>query len=316
MNRSTKFAAGSVLLLGLTLLLVSINPTATATAQEDEVNYAPAGAADCLDCHDKTPEVLILNTPHAQRADSRSPFSSHDCESCHGASSTHMRKIEGELTPPLPAVIFSANSPNPVAEQNAVCLDCHEDERRMEWVASQHESADIACADCHNVHATKDPVLVKTSQDEVCYGCHVEQRAQSFRRSRHPIREGKVACADCHNPHGSVGPKLLKEASVNETCFGCHTEKRGPFLWEHAPVADDCTNCHTPHGSAQARLLKIRTPFLCQQCHQEAFHPSTLYSGDDVPPFGVGERIIANGCLNCHFKIHGSNHPSGVRFTR
>lgn len=283
-----------------------------AKAETAEALYIEGGAKVCLACHGTPPVSLILGTPHAQKADARTPFASEECETCHGAGSAHIGNVMGQK----PAILFGANSPTPVADQNAVCLDCHDGGARMNWTASQHHSADLPCATCHTVHAIKDPVLVKATQAPVCFTCHAEQKAQSFRRSRHPIREGKVVCSDCHNPHGSIGPKLLKEASVNDTCYTCHTEKRGPFLWEHAPVRDDCTNCHTPHGSTQVRLLKSRTPFLCQTCHQEAYHPSTLYSATGIPPLGAGERILAKACLNCHPKVHGSNHPSGARFTR
>jgi DmsE family decaheme c-type cytochrome len=313
MKKSTGFPTTLVFLFGILIAMLYGNP---AWGQSEEASYAPGGAKDCLECHDEGHEAAILNTPHAQRADGRSPFSANDCETCHGPSPQHRRKVEGQEIPPPPNIVFGLNSPTPVDKQNAVCLDCHDDGARMNWSASQHHSADIPCAACHTAHAVKDPVLVKAMQAPVCYTCHAEQKAQSFRRSRHPIKEGKVTCTDCHNPHGSIGPKLLKEASVNDTCYTCHTEKRGPFLWEHAPVQDDCTNCHTPHGSTQARLLKVRTPFLCQTCHLEAYHPSSLYSGTGIPPLGAGERILASGCLNCHTKVHGSNHPSGVRFTR
>ena len=134
--------------------------------------------------------------------------------------------------------------------------------------------------------------------------------------SHHPIREGKVVCSNCHNPHGSFGPSLLAKATVNETCYQCHAEKRGPFLWEHAPVREDCLNCHTPHGATNPRLLKVRAPWLCQTCHLAQFHPSTLYQGVDIPPFGADQHLLAKGCLNCHAVIHGSNHPSGIRFLR
>lgn len=313
MTWKTKFITALAILFGL-LALFSVS--SVFAAEEEDASYTQDGAQDCLECHDTKPAILVLNTPHAQTGDSRTPFASHECESCHGASPEHMRKVEGETVPPLPKIVFRSDSPNTVEEKNQVCLDCHEGGIRINWTGSQHHSGDVTCATCHTVHALKDPVLVKQDQAEVCYTCHVEQKAQSNRRSRHPIKEGKTACSDCHNPHGSFGPTLLKYSSVNDTCYSCHTEKRGPFLWEHAPVRDDCTNCHTPHGSTQVRLLKVRTPFLCQQCHMEAFHPSTLYSGDDIPPFGVGERILTKGCLNCHPKVHGTNHPSGGRFTR
>jgi len=272
------------------------------------------GSETCLACHDEAPVNLILYTPHALSADSRTPFGHDGCETCHGPGGNHAEDPESV---PI-GVRFERGETSP-AEQNKVCLTCHQGGMRINWQASPHASADRTCAGCHTVHAKKDKVLLKSSQADVCFGCHREQRAQSMKRSHHPIREGKVVCADCHNPHGSFGPSQLKKNTVNETCYQCHAEKRGPFLWEHAPVVDNCANCHTPHGSSQPRLLKVRTPMLCQQCHSETFHPSTIYGGNDLPPNPLtnsSARILAKGCMNCHPAIHGTNHPSGPRLTR
>lgn len=278
--------------------------------------YADAGAKTCMKCHDEPPVTLILHTPHAQRADKRTPFASHDCETCHGASPEHLVKPAEGKKRASPQIVFSNKSSTPVADRNKVCLGCHKGGLRINWAGSQHQSEDVACTNCHKVHTLKDRMLVKAEQPKTCFKCHVRQKVESRRLSRHPIKEGKVVCSECHNPHGTFGPKLLVKATVNETCFQCHAEKRGPFLWEHAPVSEDCTNCHTPHGSTQPRLLKVRTPFLCQTCHSEAFHPSTLYSGTALPSATPGSRLLAKGCLNCHPKVHGSNHPSGPRLTR
>ena len=185
----------------------------------------------------------------------------------------------------------------------------------MHWSGSKHDFADVPCASCHEIHALKDKVLVKATQPDVCFNCHVAQRSQSLMFSHHPIREGKVVCSDCHNPHGSFGPKNLAKLTINETCYGCHAEKRGPFLWEHAPVREDCTNCHTPHGATQPRLLKIRAPWLCNSCHSESFHPSTLRSGTGLLPPQTS-RLVSKQCMSCHSMIHGSNHPSGARLLR
>jgi hypothetical protein len=57
-------------------------------------------------------------------------------------------------------------------------------------------------------------------------------------------------------------------------------------------------------------------PLLCQQCHMSAFHPSTAYVGPDPSVGRADIHLVAKGCLNCHSEVHGSNHPSGVRFTR
>lgn len=284
--------------------------TAAGTAQPVQLaQAATVGSEVCLECHDEGPTNLILRTPHAQTADSRTPFARGGCETCHGPGATHADD------PGVPIGIkFGPKSATPAAKQSAVCLTCHESGERMNWHMSKHEAADRTCASCHNVHASKDPMLVKTSQTKVCIGCHTDRRADLFKRSRHPVREGIIACADCHNPHGSFNSGSLVKASVNETCFGCHAEKRGPFLWEHQPVAEDCSICHNPHGSNQSKMLKARGPYLCQTCHQAQFHPSTLYDGGAV---GRGDdHFLANNCLNCHPRIHGSNHPSGPRFTR
>ncbi len=280
--------------------------------------YAERGAETCMKCHDEAPVTHILYTKHAQRADKRTPFASHSCETCHGPSPEHLIKpAEGEKRASV-SINFGKNSKNSADEQNAVCLGCHQGGQHVAWTGSQHQFADVTCSSCHNVHALRDPMTVKRTQSEVCFECHKTQRAQVLRLSSHPIREGLVACSDCHSPHGSFGPHQLVKATVNDTCYQCHAEKRGPFLWEHSPVREDCGNCHAPHGSTQMSLLKARGPWLCQSCHAAEFHPSTAFSGEGLPaPFGSARRqLLAKNCMNCHTQVHGSNHPSGVRFMR
>ena len=143
--------------------------------------------------------------------------------------------------------------------------------------------------------------------------CHVDKRAKFFQMSHHPVREGQMACTDCHNVHGEDGTGLMVKANLREKCTSCHADKRGPFLWEHAPAAEDCTLCHDPHGSNQPALLKKRPPQLCQQCHDPAGHPSTSLDGTKLPNSAL---LGVKGCLNCHSAVHGSNHPSGVTLLR
>jgi DmsE family decaheme c-type cytochrome len=185
----------------------------------------------------------------------------------------------------------------------------------------------VRCATCHTIHAKVDAaretdirpnVIFKQNQTEVCFACHQEQRALAYRVYAHPIREGKMTCTSCHNPHGSMAKNMLAEPTLNETCYRCHAEKRGPFLWEHPPARENCDFCHAPHGSNHPSLLVQRQPLLCQQCHVAAFHPSTAYPGPDpnATPPRLDIHLVAKGCLNCHSEVHGSNHPSGPRFTR
>ena len=316
-----------------------IQRMAAALALAAATAFAPALAADqsvaeaalradavCTKCHDESdakPILAIYQTRHGVKADSRAPT----CQSCHGDSDKHV-KGDGSGKRAKPDVVFGRTGVAP-REQAAACLTCHSSGKRNHWSGSVHEREDIACATCHTVHATRDRVLDRATQPEVCFQCHKEQRAQVNRISTHPIDAGKVACSDCHNPHGSAGPRLLVGNTLNETCFNCHAEKRGPFLFDHQPVSDDCSTCHTPHGSNNAPLLKARLPYLCQECHS-GDHARSPYSGANLPggnlttiagtkPFqnqAPNAQIVGKDCLNCHSLVHGSNSPAGAKFQR
>jgi len=328
-----KFVFGLALLLAASLPAFAADAPAVPGASDPRMNqlYTDGGEKTCLKCHASHPVDFILDTPHAVKGDARSPFGQQGCESCHGPSADHAAlKMDKDGKLILPPVLFKkpaidSADISPVADRNKACLTCHESGLRMNWQGSQHQNNDIACTDCHTVHVSKDPVLVKETQPEKCFMCHAQQRAESFEYSHHPIREGKVVCSDCHNPHGSPGEHLLKEFTVNETCYNCHAEKRGPMLWEHQPVRENCLNCHTPHGSNQARLLIEPLNFLCASCHSaESNSSGGAFGGNRSIPFHspTGSTNINSAlanqreCLNCHSQVHGSNSPSGAFFFR
>ena len=282
------------------------------------------GDARCTRCHsdvndgqlDAYPVLPIGRTKHGTRADLRTPT----CTSCHGDSAAHLKQ-KGEARP-LPDRPFGKKAADPVAH-NKACLSCHEGDKLMHWGGSIHARRDLPCSDCHRMHVEHDPATTREAIPEMCMSCHKEKRAQITRPSHHPIVEGKMVCTDCHNPHGSAGPKLMVKDSINETCYTCHMEYRGPFLWSHPAVRQDCSLCHNPHGTTTANLLKLRPPFLCQQCHLSAGHPSTLFEGKDTTSIPVApatstnaNRILGRACTNCHVKVHGTNHPSGARLQR
>ncbi len=311
--------------IALTLMALVLPLTAQLESPSGS-DYSEEGALSCLTCHgadDELPANAILATPHAIIGDSSAPFGEgrHECETCHGPSAAHMNRQEDGGYPP-PDFVFGAETP--VDEMNAVCLDCHQDSGRFHWPGSTHDIEGVACTNCHSVHAADDTVLALETQSLVCFQCHQEQSAEFLRQSRHPVQAqtgafsytGMISCTDCHSSHGSAGAAMLIHNTVNQTCYECHAEKRGPFLWEHQPVREDCATCHAAHGSNYENLLLSRQPWMCQQCHAANFHPSGVYSGTGIPPAGADQRILGKQCLNCHPKIHGTNHPSGVRLTR
>jgi DmsE family decaheme c-type cytochrome len=213
-------------------------------------------------------------------------------------------------------VDFGPKAGASAGRQNAQCLGCHQTNAAHDWATSLHAASNVACASCHSLHAVRDPMRTAAAQVEVCTTCHQSQRTDLVKPSHHPLREGKMACTACHSPHGSTGPAQLVKNTVTETCTTCHAEFRGPFLWEHQPVAEDCGNCHAAHGSAQPALLKTRPPFLCQTCHEGAGHPSLVNSPQGLPGAGASAFLLVGGCVNCHSQVHGSNHPSGRALMR
>ncbi len=295
----------------------STGPTSAAQLEALLPPPAPAetyiGTPMCRACHPAVAATfaqtamgrLFLNAP-------RNAKEAHACETCHGPGKAHMDAGGGKGKGGM--ITFARNDPTPIALRNAICLDCHAKGDRMFWKGSAHVRRDVACTNCHRVMENVSPKhnLAKVNEIETCGTCHLQKRAQQLRSSHMPLREGKMSCSSCHNPHGTTSQALLKENSPNETCYTCHPEKRGPFLWEHAPVAESCMNCHEPHGTNHEKLLKIAKPRLCQQCHVLPGHPSNPYGNDPPSLRFVGARQ----CSNCHANVHGSNHPAGRFFAR
>jgi len=271
----------------------------------------------CMACHPAYFEQMRTDK-HGQAADERTPFARKGCDTCHGPGSSHVAGGGGHDVGGL--TVFGEGVRTPATEQNRVCLQCHQAGQRMRWQGSQHEAEGLACSSCHMVHQ-RNLALDRQTQAQVCFRCHRDIRAFSYRSYGHPLRDHKVVCGDCHNPHGSTTSALLKHDSANDICYSCHAEKRGPFLWEHPPVVEDCTLCHSPHGSMHPGDLIARPPQLCQRCHATSdigqAHVRQPFSFDNSGPGTATSRfVLAGSCLNCHSQIHGSNHPSGVDFMR
>ncbi|MDH5324460.1 MAG: DmsE family decaheme c-type cytochrome [Gammaproteobacteria bacterium] len=280
------------------------------------IPYSQKGADTCLKCHDEDyafPVLDIFYGVHGNRVNKRSPMAGLQCESCHGPGGLHeLEPFVGK--PRAPIIKFGRDSQTAVSKQNSMCLQCHADQHRAQWRGSAHQSQAMRCVDCHTLHVPKDPIMQRDTQVDKCFQCHPKQRAEFQRSSVHPVRFGKMQCTQCHNPHGAVAPFLLRNNS-SRLCYTCHADKRGPFLWAHAPVSEDCGICHRPHGSVYDALLKKRAPLLCQQCHANG-HSSVKYGSDGLAQQTPNAFLLAKSCLNCHFQIHGSNHPSGVKLMR
>jgi DmsE family decaheme c-type cytochrome len=292
-------------LSAIVTLALSVLGAIAAAADSTSTDSDGSTPIDCATCHAPSadvPVMSILQTPHGRGA----------CTDCHGTSDAH----GGAPIDNPPSISFGPKAPSPPTDRDATCLGCHKGGDHTLWVGSVHQDEDIGCTGCHDIHTRHDQALDRIAQAQICFRCHTDVRAAVRLSSRHPILEGRTACVDCHNPHGSTTEAALVEPTLNDTCYTCHAEKRGPFLFEHPPAAEDCSLCHRPHGSVNDRLLVTRGPFLCQQCHSAAFHPSQLQDGDGLPNANASPFLLGRNCMNCHAQVHGSNHPSGARLSR
>jgi len=275
-------------------------PLAGGTQPGAPVEATYVGAKVCVTCHASQAEAFSHTIMGRIGKTQKGKF---DCENCHGPGSAHVKAGGGRGVGGI--ISFRPEDQSRTAQQNnAICLGCHERGERTYWNGSTHETRGLMCSNCHTVmKQVSRKFQIRTAfEPDTCFQCHKDRRAQMFRSSHMPLREGKITCSDCHNPHGSFTEALLRENSVNDNCYKCHAEKRGPFLFEHTPVRENCLNCHDAHGSTNEYSLKMPRPRLCTECH-------AIGHGTTSGPLAV--QSISRQCQNCHTEVHGTNSPSG-----
>jgi DmsE family decaheme c-type cytochrome len=309
------------LVLNITSVVVETSPRAQAALAAQAAQPAPAvrvaagapvangyvGESTCTTCHDQK----IIGTAHGLTSNPRTPAATHGCESCHGPGKAHVDS-GGD-----PTKIVNPKKQTP-QQVSAMCTTCHDRGTHALWTGSQHDQRNVGCISCHSIHSpVGDHQLKAATEAAVCATCHQNIVNKTHRFEHMPVREGSLTCSSCHNVHGSANVRLLKTGTtIDESCATCHAEKRGPYLWEHAPVANACVTCHDPHGSNNERMLVAKEPFLCQRCHVTSRHPPTPYEGFVLNNSTNANKIIGRSCTVCHQNIHGSNAPSGEFFLR
>ena len=217
--------------------------------------------AACLTCHQKDARRTLW-------AGSRHETADLACSSCHRIHTNRDRALVKTLQPDL-------------------CVTCHKEQRIQMARPSHHPVPEgiMTCSDCHNVHGSAGPKLVKRdSVNDTCFTCHAEKRGP-FVHSHEPVTED---CAICHNPHGSNVAAMLKS--------------RPPML---------CQECHTPHVAGGVGAVGGQPG---------VFPPAAPgQSSPAITGNSSGKNVVniwqGRSCMNCHTQVHGSNNPSATNPT-
>jgi len=260
----------------------------------------PRVSVICLDCHDQK-EASLGRTPHELVGGAKDgPDAGIVCTDCHVGDRRHWEDDPDEYPMKSPAKLSAR-------EEGALCATCHQTSHQQNMAERNvHMTSDVSCSACHSVHESKEPVLLKAAEKDLCVSCHRGVEGAFAKPYRHPVNEGIVTCSECH----ATLSETRRELSLNGTnmCMKCHAEFQGPFPYEHQATVDysaeegGCISCHEPHGSYLPRMLK--QPYegphfqLCTQCHT-------------VPPRhnlnqNHGTAWAGMACNECHSDIHGS----------
>ncbi|MBI5394577.1 MAG: cytochrome c3 family protein [Verrucomicrobia bacterium] len=243
-----------------------------------------------------------------------------------------------------------AKNPGPITKTMAeMCLDCHDEFKKLTTRKFTHTPAKDNCTACHNPHNSVQPKLLVDEMGSLCMSCHEPiKKLATGAKVKHGAMAADKKCANCHNPHGTDVEHLLVQLPF-DLCMKCHSKddmtdaggrKLANFkklldenpVW-HAPVAaKDCSACHKPHGGDHFRLLgsdyppQFYSPYdaknyaLCFECHNDEMLKSAETTA--LTQFRDGSRNLhylhvnkldrGRTCRACH-EVHASTHPHHIR---
>ncbi len=186
------------LMLMAAMLLTSLQgqaaDAATAPAPTThEVEFLRSADKACTDCHKEQVEGMHGKHGQATNPNSLAPVT---CTNCHGQPSTQHREGVKDV------MRFSDSFNNkqsteryPIAEQNGVCMSCHEPKvlREALWAHDVHATK-LTCTSCHQLHPAKEPMVAipEKSRIKLCVDCHSKQH-EAVKAAKANTTSGKEA---------------------------------------------------------------------------------------------------------------------------
>ena len=172
----------------------------------------------------------------------------------------------------------------------------------------------ISCRNCHEVHSSEEPRLVRRELDcggvpclklefrrtdsggQCLSGCHAPQ---SYAFAGAPAPAAPAAppppVAAAQRAATALPEQSALERSINKSCVACHEKavKRFAKARIHAPVrAGACSFCHLDHGPENRLILLGREDRICARCHDPGSEASRAAHG--------GFALEGSRCTECH----------------
>ncbi|MFM4702227.1 cytochrome c nitrite reductase pentaheme subunit [Aeromonas bivalvium] len=141
-----------------------------------EVEFLRSPDKACTDCHKEQSEGMHGKHGQATNPNNLAPVT---CTNCHGLPSPQHR--EGVKDVMRFSDSFNEKQGDdgyPIAEQNGVCMSCHEPKplREALWAHDVHATK-LSCTSCHALHPAKEPMvgIAEKSRIKICVDCHSKQ---------------------------------------------------------------------------------------------------------------------------------------------
>ena len=229
----TRALLAAVFVLALTSLSFSQTSVASFLLAQEPDPYV--GSQMCTRCHAEYASSLT-GSPHA--TEKFQALAEHGCQSCHGPGRSHVQDTENVALQPRMSVLA-------IEARRGTCLACHEDSGHDK----EHFAAEVACADCHNVHDWDAGVMGSAGQGR-CLSCHASDNhgpASADGFQFHGTPHSTLECASCHSL-GAIAESPWEGRAGAETCLGCHGQAHPRFFASsHARAGLSCKSCHSVH---------------------------------------------------------------------
>ena len=166
---------------------------ATPVSATHEVEFLRSPDKACTDCHKEQTEGMHGKHGQATNPNNLAPVT---CTNCHGQPSPqHREGVKDVMRFSDSFKDKQSTESYPIAEQNGVCMSCHEPKvlREALWAHDVHATK-LTCTSCHQLHPAKEPMVAipEKSRIKLCVDCHSKQH-EAVKAAKANTTSGKEA---------------------------------------------------------------------------------------------------------------------------